>query len=65
MMMDNEMLLCEDIARLLHISANTVRRREWRMRTGIPMRRIGKRLYAMRSEVEKWIRTYDGKEAKI
>lgn len=55
-MIEGDILFSEDIARLFHISANTIRRKKWREKSGIPLRRVGKHLCGLKSELEKWFK---------
>lgn len=59
-MTENEILFVEDIARLFHISANTIRRKKWREKTGIPLRKVGKRLCGAKTEIDKWFKELHG-----
>lgn len=59
-MAEGEILFVEDIARLFHISANTVRRRGWRQRNGIPLRRVGKKLCGLKTEIDRWFKGLSG-----
>ena len=51
-----DILTVEQIAEILGVSRNTIQRKSWRDRTGCPVRKIGKRLYALGSEFHKWIK---------
>lgn len=53
---EGDILFVDDIVKLFHISANTIRRRSWRQKTGIPLRKVGRQLCGLRSDVEKWFR---------
>jgi hypothetical protein len=53
-MSEQEVLFVEDISRLFRISLNTIQRRKWREHSGIPLRKIGKRLCGFKDEIEKW-----------
>lgn len=56
----DDMLFVEDISRLFHISSNTLRRKAWRERTGIPLKKVGKKLCGLKSEIEHWFRGLNG-----
>lgn len=47
---ENEILFVADIARLLHISPTTLRRRVWREKNDIPLRKVGGRLCCFKVE---------------
>jgi hypothetical protein len=49
-----EVLTVEEIAEILHIKPNTIHSRSWQKRTGCPLKKIGKRLYAIAEEFWKW-----------
>ena len=51
-MTQGDILFVEDIARLFHVTANTIQRRKWREETGIPLHKIGKKLCGFKHEVE-------------
>jgi len=59
-MKDESMLFTEDIAKIFHVSANTIRRKRWREKSGIPLHKVGKQLCGSRSEIEKWFRGLNG-----
>ncbi len=56
MMTQGELMFVKDISKLFRISANTLRRRRWREKTGIPLRKVGRSLCGIRSDVEEWFR---------
>lgn len=56
-MEEQEVLFVEDISKLFHISPNTIQRKRWRAESGIPLRRIGKRLCGFRKEIEGWAKS--------
>jgi uncharacterized protein YjcR len=51
-----DVLTVEEIAEILGVSRNTIQRKNWRDRTGCPVRKIGKRLYALATEFHRWLR---------
>ena len=57
---DGEVMFVEDISRLFKISPTTIRRKGWREKTGIPLRKVGKRLCGMRVEIENWFKGLNG-----
>lgn len=59
-MVDGDILFVEDVARIFHISANTIRRKRWREKTGIPLRKVGKRLCVAKAEIENWFKGLHG-----
>ena len=50
-----DVLTVGQIAEILQISENTIQRKSWRKRTGCPLRKIGKKLYALVREFDKWM----------
>ncbi len=54
-MTKTDVLRVEDIADILGISKNTIQRKDWREKTGCPLEKKGKRLYALATKFEKWI----------
>ena len=59
-MTKQDVMYAQEVADILGVSVNTVQRKEWRMRTGCPLRRVGRILIAMRNEFEKWFRSLHG-----
>jgi len=57
---EGDILFSEDITRLFRISPNTLRRKKWREKTGIPLHKVGKRLCGLKSEIEKWFKGLNG-----
>lgn len=55
-MTEGDILFVADIVKLFRISANTIRRKSWRQKTGIPLHKVGKQLCGLRPEIEKWFR---------
>lgn len=53
-MLETDLLFVADISKLFRISENTIRRREWRKKSGIPLRKIGRQLCSSREELERW-----------
>ena len=51
-----DILTVEEISEILEVSRNTIQRKGWRDRTGCPIRKIGKRLYALATEFHRWMR---------
>ena len=59
-MKENQLLFVEDIASMFKVSEDTVRRREWRDKTGIPLHKVGKRLCGLKEEIESWFKKLNG-----
>jgi hypothetical protein len=55
-MTEDNILFVGDVAKLFRISPNTIRRRKWRERSGIPLRKVGKQLCGSRSDIERWFK---------
>lgn len=55
-MTKQDFLTVEEIAEILQISRNTIQRKEWREKTGCPLRKKGKRLYSTAIEFRSWMR---------
>lgn len=53
---ENVILFAEDVAKIFGISVNTLRRKKWREKVGIPLRKVGKRLCGLKSEIENWFK---------
>lgn len=51
-----EVLMVEDIAKILRIATNTIHSRRWQEKSGCPLFKKGKRLYAFAPEFWKWFR---------
>lgn len=51
-----EVLTVENVAKILKIHHSTIQRKEWRKRTGCPLRKKGKRLYATDKEFYAWLK---------
>ena len=54
-MTKQDVLTVEQVAEILQISSNTIQRKNWREKTGCPLRKKGKRLYALVNEFFKWL----------
>jgi len=59
-MLETEILFVKDISKMFRISSNTLRRRLWRERTGIPLRKVGRQLCGTKTEIDKWFRGLNG-----
>jgi len=57
---EDKMLFIDDVSLLFRISANTLRRRKWREKTGIPLHKVGKHLCGSKKEIEQWFRGLNG-----
>lgn len=55
-MADDSILFVVDIAKLFRISPNTLRRKKWRQKSGIPLRKVGRQLCGLRPEIERWFK---------
>jgi len=55
-MTKQDVLTVEEISDILGVSRNTIQRKGWRNRTGCPVRKVGKRLYALTAEFNKWMK---------
>ncbi len=55
-------LRVEEISEILGISINTIQSKRWRIRTGCPLFKKGKRLYAYSDEFYKWFKEWGGTE---
>lgn len=55
-----DILTVEQVSEILGISRNTIQRRSWRVKTGCPIRKIGRRLLAYKKDFEDWVRGIDG-----
>ena len=55
-MTPQDILTVEQVAALLHISRNTIQRKSWRDKTGCPLRKKGRRLYAIHGELTNWLK---------
>jgi len=51
-----ELMLVEDIARVLRISANTIHSKRWQEKSGCPLIKRGKRLYFSTQEFWSWFK---------
>jgi len=56
MYMDKEFLFVEDIAEILHIKPNTIHSKRWKVKSGCPINKIGKRDISIGSEFWKWFK---------
>ncbi len=54
--MNRDVLTVEDVAGILQIKANTIHNKKWQERTGCPLKKIGKRLYAISDEFWGWFK---------
>lgn len=54
-MTKHDVLFLPEVSEIVGVSENTLRRKAWREKTGIPIRRKGKRLYAIRRELFAWL----------
>jgi hypothetical protein len=59
-MIEDTILFVTDVAKLFRISPNTLRRKKWREKTGIPFHKVGKQLCGSRSDIERWFKGLNG-----
>lgn len=59
-MVEGEFLFISDIAKLFKISPNTLRRRSWRQRNGIPLKKIGRQLCGAKGDIDRWFKGLNG-----
>ena len=53
-------LTLEDISTILKISRNTLQRKNWRIKTRCPLKKIGRRLLAYKKDFDDWFRGMNG-----
>ena len=58
--MNDELLFVGDISKIFHISRNTIRRKRWREKSGIPLHKVGKQLCGSKKEIEQWFGGLNG-----
>jgi hypothetical protein len=49
-----------EVSKILDIGINTLQRKPWRVRTGCPLKKIGRRLVAYRPQFNEWLTNYNG-----
>ena len=49
-----------EMAEMLGVSKATLHRKSWRQKTGCPIIKRGKKLFAIRNEFEKWLKGTNG-----
>lgn len=54
---DFEVLMVEDIAKILSIAKNTIHSRRWQESSGCPLFKRGKRLYVFAPDFWKWFKS--------
>ena len=59
-MSPQDVMTIEEISKILSISVNTLQRKSWRIKTGCPLKKIGRRLLAYRKDFEDWFRGLNG-----
>ena len=57
---ENDRMALQEISKILNIGINTLQRREWRMKTGCPIKKIGGKLMAFRQQFNEWLEKYNG-----
>ena len=53
-------LTLEDVSAILRISRNTLQRKTWRIKTGCPLKKIGRRLLVYKEDFDDWFRGLNG-----
>jgi len=53
-------LTLEDVSAILRISRNTLQRKTWRIKTGCPLKKVGRRLLIYKKDFENWFRGMNG-----
>lgn len=48
-------LTVEEMAAILLIKPNTIHNKKWQTRTGCPLKKIGRRLFAVETEFNDWV----------
>ncbi len=51
-----ETLTVEELAKILHVTPNTIQSRRWQKRSKCPLYRRGKRIFAISSEFWNWFK---------
>ena len=54
-MSPQDRLTITEVSNLIGVSINTLQRKAWRKKAGIPLIKIGRNLISFRSLIEKWI----------
>jgi len=57
---EGDIIFLPEISRMFNISQGTLRRKSWRQKSGIPLRKVGRRLCGLRPELEKWFKGLNG-----
>ncbi len=52
---EDELMTVEDVAAILQIKRNTIHSKVWQEKSGCPVFKLGRRLYAVRGTFKKWI----------
>jgi len=52
------LLTVEQMAEILGIKPQTMQGKKWQIKTGCPLRKIGRRLYCITSEFNDWVEDY-------
>lgn len=48
-------LTIEQMAEILMVKPNTMRSKKWQARVGIPLKKVGKRCFALEQEFNDWL----------
>ena len=59
-MTPQDRMTLEEVSQILGVSVNTLQRKSWRVRTGCPIKKIGKYLVAFHPQFNEWLVSYDG-----
>jgi len=54
----NDRMTITEISQILAIGVNTLQRRAWRMKTGCPIKKIGRCLVAFKPQFNEWLEHY-------
>lgn len=55
-MTKQDIVWVEEIASMIGVTKNTIQRKKWRDKTGCPIRKKGKKLYCIRTELDSWLK---------
>lgn len=48
-------LTIEQMSDILMVKPNTMRSKKWQMKTGVPLKKVGKRCFSLESEFNDWL----------
>lgn len=52
----NQLLTVDEISGILKITPNTIHNKKWQVRTGCPIRKVGKKIYVLHDEFWGWLK---------